>query len=405
MKILWLSHVIPYPPKGGLWQRSYNLLKQMGSKHDVHLVTLNQKKLYSSQDSISDAVVALKKVCNRVDVFPIKSDKSKWNWAFMTFKNYFNNIPYDVNWLRNKDMVDYMKDVLLNTKYDLIHLDTFGLFPYTFLIKNAKIVLNHHNIESNMMRLRYEKEKSLYKKIYFNKEAQKIEAYEKYICRKCAMNLVVSELDAIRLKEIVGNANIAVVRNGVDLKYYQSNNNDKIKSGLIFAGGMGYYANREAAIFFASEVWPLLENKNYCNPITFIGRNPPKELMDLSHGSSVQVPGFVDDVRPYFNSSKIYICPIKNGGGTRLKIIDALAMEKPLVATGLAVEGLNLVEGLHYLRAESASDFVDQIMKLENDDKLCETLATAGRKYVEENYSWEIIGNQMDEAYQKAINI
>ena len=403
MKVLWLSHVIPYPPKGGLWQRSYNLLKQMGSKHDVHLVTLNQKKLHLSKDSINDAVVALKAVCNRVDVFPIISDKSKWNWALMTISSYFNDTPYDINWLRNKDMQEHIKYITLNTKYDLIHLDTFGLFPYTMLFKEAKIILNHHNIESNMMRLRYEKETSFYKKIYFKKEAKKIENYEKDICRKCAMNLVVSELDAIRLKEIVGNVNIAVVRNGVDLQYFQSKTSNISKSGLIFAGGMGYYANREAAKFFASEVWPLLKNNNYSNPITFIGRNPPKELINLSYESNIQAPGFVEDVRPYFNSAKIYICPIRNGGGTRLKIIDALAMEKPLVATGLAVEGLNLIEGKHYLRAESASDFVNQILKLENDDNLCMILAKAGRKYVEENYSWEIIGSQMDEAYHKVV--
>jgi glycosyltransferase involved in cell wall biosynthesis len=119
-------------------------------------------------------------------------------------------------------------------------------------------------------------------------------------------------------------------------------------------------------------------------PVTFIGKNPPKELANIANGEDVNVPGFVDDVRPYFDRSKIYICPIKNGGGTRLKIIDALAMSKPLIATGMAVEGLDLVEGEHYLRAETGEDFVRRIEQMEDDNDLCRKLASAGRKYVEQ---------------------
>jgi len=402
MRILWLSHVIPYPPKGGLWQRSYNLLKQIGKNNEVHLISLNQKRLLSSRQAIDDATLALKKICKRIDIFPIMSDKSKWHKATMTMLSYYSRLPYDVNWLYNKDMLTFVEKLANRELYDLIHIDTLGVFQYALPFSGTRFVLNHHNIESNMMFLRYEKEQMPLKKVYFKKEARKIKDYEREICPKCAINLVVSDLDSIRLKNIVSDVCNIVVPNGVDIDYFRPSNSVKSNNGgLIFAGGMSYYANREAVLFFVSEIWPLLRKKNPNRPVTFIGRNPPNELLSIARNSSISAPGFVEDVRPYFDAAKFYICPIKNGGGTRLKILDALAMEKPLIATGLAVEGLDLVEGEHYLRAEEAADFVEQIDRLEKDHALCNKLAFGGRKFVENRYSWEIIGKKMEEAYCK----
>jgi len=404
MKILWLSHIIPYPPKGGLLQRSYNLLNQISKQHEVHLVSLNQKKVLSKPAAINEAVYALKKICKQVDVFPIESDKSKWHWATMTLVSYFTKLPYDVNWLYNNKLDLFVKNIAKYDKYDLVHVDTIGMFQYAISFSQMPLVLNHHNIESNMMLRRVEIEKSFFKKIYFKNEIDKLRNYERMVCPNSAMNLVVSDLDALRLEEIVGDVSISVIPNGVDLEYFKvENNNCKDNKGLVFAGGMNYYPNREAVLFFISEIWPVLQKDNLIRSVTIIGQNPPKELIDITRHSSISAPGFVDDVRPYIASAKIYICPIKNGGGTRLKILDALAMGKPLIATGFAVEGLDLKEGEHYIRAENASEFVAQIKRLENDNDLCQKLALSGRKFVENRYSWEIIGAKIEEAYREAV--
>jgi len=405
MKILWLSHIIPYPPKGGLLQRSYNLLKQTAKRHEVHLVSLNQKKILQTRNALEQAENSLKNICNRLDIFPIKSDKSKLHWATMTALSYFSTFPYDVNWFYNKDMMAFMDKLAKLERYDLIHIDTLGLFPYALLFSNVPYVLNHHNIESHMMSVRFNMEKNNFKKMYFKREAIKLREYECNVCKKSAMNLVVSDLDSLRLKEVVGEVDVTVVQNGVDLEYFTASNYfDRDDGGLVFAGGMSYYPNREAVLYFISEIWPLLREDNINRRVTIIGRNPPTELLRIAQHSNIIVPGYVEDVRPYISSAKIYICPIKNGGGTRLKILDALAMGKPLVATGFAVEGLDLVEEEQYLRAENASEFKAQIIRLENDSKLCLKLALAGRQFVTERYSWDIIGVNIEEAYQKAVN-
>jgi glycosyltransferase involved in cell wall biosynthesis len=260
MKILWLSHVVPYPPKGGVFQRSYNLIREAGRENSVHLVSLNQAKLLKNQGEIDEAVSVLKESCERVDVFPIPSDRSKLHWATMTTLSYFNCAPYDVNWLKNVEMAAYLKKLAVKGRFDVVHVDTCGLFPYAEYFRDVPLVLTHHNIESHMMSRRHDMETNLLKKTYFRREAGKIRDYEREICRKCDMNLVVSDLDAARLRESVGgDVSVTVIPNGVDVDYFRPADYDfKRQEGLIFAGGLNLYTNREAMLFFVREVWPLL---------------------------------------------------------------------------------------------------------------------------------------------------
>jgi glycosyltransferase involved in cell wall biosynthesis len=405
MKVLWVSHFLPYPPKGGALQRSHHLLTQAARRHEVHLVSLNQKNLLPSPQSANEAKIFLRNLCTRVDVFPIPSDSSRLRWGAMTMASYFRSSTYDVNWLRNREMTRFMSSLSRTETYDLLHVDTIGLYPYAAAFSRTPVVLNHHNIESHMMRRRYEKERHPGSKLYFHREFGKIRRYEQRVCSRCAVNLVVSELDGTRLKETAGDVRVSVIPNGVDVDYFQPQVPvEESRSGLIFAGAMDWYPNREAARFFIREIWPLLQEENRERRVTFLGKNPPRELVEAAADPAIRVPGFVDDVRPYMNQARIYVCPIRDGGGTRLKILDALAMGMPVVATGLAVEGLDLVEEVHYLRAEAAGDFVLQIHRLENDPGLCLAISSAGRSFVQERFSWEVIGETLARAYRQAKN-
>jgi glycosyltransferase involved in cell wall biosynthesis len=275
------------------------------------------------------------------------------------------------------------------------------MHPYAAAFSGTPVVMNHHNIESHMMRRRFENESNGLYKLYFHRESSKIGRYELEACGKCAVNLVVSDLDGIRLRENAGDVRISVIPNGVDVDYFRPRYPiERRAGGLIFAGAMDWYPNREAVRFFLKEIWPKLLEEKPGRRATFIGRNPPRELLEASRQSAIHVPGFVDDVRPYMDEADIYVCPIRDGGGTRLKILDALAMAKPLVATGLAVEGLALIAEEHYLRAETAVEFVAQIGRLENDPGLCQALATAGQRFVQERFSWDVIGKELDDNYR-----
>jgi glycosyltransferase involved in cell wall biosynthesis len=138
--------------------------------------------------------------------------------------------------------------------------------------------------------------------------------------------------------------------------------------------------------------------------MTVIGRNPPQELVAAARRDRrLVLTGFVDDVRPYLEEASVYVCPIRDGGGTRLKILDALAMRKPVVASSVAVEGLEVTSDKHLVIADTPRDFARQVTRLLKERDLRESLASEGRRLVEERYDWSAIGSKLNDVYEKTV--
>ena len=211
--------------------------------------------------------------------------------------------------------------------------------------------------------------------------------------------MVVSDDEGQLLKPSCQGSHIRIVPNGVDIKYFTPRQ-DPGGARLLFCGRLDQLANKGAITFFFNSVWPRLSDRVKQIEIDVVGKNPPAWLRELSlKDPRVHVPGFVDDVRPYFRKATIFVCPITDGGGTRLKILDALAMGMPVVSTTFAASGLSLSHGKHVLLADTSADFVSAIMQLLTSQSLREDLSMAGREFVSSTYSWEVIGKSLSEAY------
>lgn len=398
MRLLWLSHLLPYPPKGGVLQRSYYLLREAARRHEVDLVALVQRAHQGSAEELADAERALGEFCRRVTSFRISWDERRWGRTALLARSLFSSRPYDANWL---DQTSVHCPLQQNDRdYDLVHVDTIGLVPYIASIGGTPFVLNHHNIESQMMEDRSEEEPSLPRRLFARREAKKLERWEREWSVRAAMNTVVSPLDRDRLLERQPEANVRVVDNGVDVDYFTPRSSPEENDGhLVFVGGMTWYPNRDAVQWFVRAIWPRLLEDDPDRRAVLIGRNPPPEVRRAARDGGLSAPGFVDDIRPQVDRALAYVCPIRRGGGTRLKILDALAMAKPLVATSFAVEGLGLESGRHYLRAEKPEQYVRQIRRLENSPELRRKLGAEGRALVEREYAWEVVGERLDSAY------
>jgi len=270
--------------------------------------------------------------------------------------------------------------------------------PYARHFPRARVVLNHHNIESGLTARRALRETSRLRTALLQREARQEQRAEREICPKVGANLVVSALDGQRLREVAPGASVYVVENGVNTSYFAPAADPGPEGGLVFVGTLGWYANREAARFLVSELVPALKARGLAHRLTLVGRDPRRDDWGGAD-AAVTATDYVPDIRPFLRDSCIFVCPIRDGGGTRLKVLAALAMAKPLVATPLAVEGLRLVEGQHYLRAESLGEFVDQVGRLEADSALRHRLGDAGRALVEREYDWSVVGRQLDAAY------
>lgn len=403
MKVLWLSHLIPWPPSGGVLQRSYNLLREVAGRHDIHLLALHQRAQLASA-RLPEARKVLEALGVKVEIFPIPADASRLRWGLMLAGGLLRATPYDVNWLRSRCLHERTLELSKGKAFDCIHVDTLGMAPYAKPFARTPMALNHHNVESQMMERRARNETSVLRRSLLAYEARRLARYERRVCPAAAVNIVVSELDAERLRRVAGPVGSVVVENGVDVGFFRPTGRvDERPKSLVFAGGMSWYPNREAVLFLAREIWPRLVAADPEHSLRVVGAHPPREILELAgRDERVTAPGFVDDVRPEIEAASIYVCPIRDGGGTRLKILDALAMGRPLVATHLAVEGIALREGEHYLPAETPEEFVEQILRLDRDAGLRVRLAQAGRSLMEQRCAWPVVGERLDRAWHRA---
>jgi sugar transferase (PEP-CTERM/EpsH1 system associated) len=404
VNILWLSHLVPYPPKGGVLQRSFNLIKEVTKYHSVDLLAFNQEALLGTPDSVEHAIRQMKDICNSVKVVPIPSEEKRYGRYWLYLKSFLTPSPYTINWLRSREMEQQLKESLAGNKVDVVHFDTISLAPYRTVAHGYKTVLNHHNIESEMMLRRSHRESNPVKKLYLLQEGYKLRRTERQVCRAFDLNITCSSVDSERLRKMDRAIRVKEIPNGVDVGYFVPLNLEKARHSLVFAGGMTWYPNREAMLFLARRIWPLLTEKVPDVGMTVVGRAPPQELLMLAQSDQrLRVTGFVDDVRPYIDTASVYVCPIQDGGGTRLKILDALAMGKPIVAHPIAVEGIDVEPEKHVLIARTPEEFVRQIVRLFEDPSLYRRLAEEGRRLVEEKYDFREIGATLIRAYNQVV--
>jgi glycosyltransferase involved in cell wall biosynthesis len=402
MRILWLGHNLAYPPKGGPLQRNYNLLKEAARNHEVHALLFDQPASRPSDVTPQDCVDALLKFCSSVGWAPLPQDSLGVGRYWRALGALLTGEPYEFRWLRSNDMVCRLKRLTEKLHFDVVHIDTLGLAPYAALVPGAGSVLNHHDIESALVRRRAASADSLLWRRFWMQEAAHLLAAERRWCPSFNVNMVVSDEEGKILEPSCGESRICVVPNGVDITYFTPRI-DPGGSRLLFCGRLDQMANNGAITYFFRSIWPELSGRDKNLEIDVVGKNPPRWLMELSQRDRhVHVPGFVDDVRPYFAKATVFVCPITDGGGTRLKILDALAMNMPVVSTTFAASGLVLVHNKHLLLADNPAAFVQAILQLLRDDTLRQILSSEGRKIVTSMYSWEVIGHSLRQAYALA---
>ncbi|MBA3014365.1 MAG: glycosyltransferase [Desulfobulbaceae bacterium] len=409
MKILWLSHLIPYPPKGGVLQRSYNLVKEISRYHEVDLLAFNQKELIgplfeSVSAGVEEARIALSVLCRRLSFFEIASDCSTYGAYTLALKSLFHE-PYNINWLKSKAFAATMTSWLEQEKYDLVHFDTISLVPFFSLLPPViATTLDHHNIESHMLLRRSARETNVLKRLYFWQEGVRLAGYERRYCPQFSLNITCSDIDKKRLLGLAPQSKVLSIPNGVDLDFFKPVGLPIHPNRLIFVGTMNWYPNVEAVLYIADNLWPRLKKMHPNLTFDVIGANPPDKIRSLADRfADFHIHGFVDDVRPFIETATVYVCPIRDGGGTKLKILDAMAMAKAVVAHPVACEGINVTHDKNILLADDDTSFINHIDSLLNTEDRRYALGMAARKLIEQYYGYHAIGEQLSNAYRDCV--
>jgi glycosyltransferase involved in cell wall biosynthesis len=408
MNVLWIAHAVPYPPKAGFLLRSYNLLRALARRQTVDLVAFVQESwmttLFASVEvGLAESDRALKEFCRQVTFLPIGSVTRHWGKQITALAAIMRGTAYTTTWLQSSRGRSVISQRVQATSYDVVHFDTIGLAPYRSLAKTLPATLTHHNIESHMMFRRAQSATNVLARAYFLHEARTLRAYEQRTADDFAVHITCSTLDSERLRELAPRATAVEIPNGVDCDFFQSQDLSERPDSLIFVGTMNWYPNIDAMLFLLRDIWPDLKRQLPAVTLDIAGSNPPKSITELAALlDGVAVHGYVPDVRPMLDAAALFVCPIRDGGGTKLKILDALAMKKCVIAHPVACEGIEVTADENVVLASTAREFVDQILKLLPDEQRRRRIGAAGRALVETQYSYRAIGERFNDVMEDA---
>ena len=286
-------------------------------------------------------------------------------------------------------------DLFTKSHYDAVLFESVFMASYQ-IPQGTRVIIDQHNIEYELLYRTYQHEKAFIRKWYNWWESRQLKPVELERCRNAQGVLVTSEREALLLKPLLPASMIAVVPNGVDLEaFQQTSQGQEIPGRLIFTGSMDYYPNVDAVLYFARACWPLIRLKIPTATWQIVGKNPPPVVRDLTKLPNISVTGLVPNVKPYLAAATVAIAPLLIGSGTRLKILEALAMGKAVVSTSLGCEGLNVVPSKHLIVADQPEVFAQSIVDLLQNAEQRIILGRAGRMLAETEYSWTRCGNDV----------
>jgi len=285
--------------------------------------------------------------------------------------------------------------------FDMAHVESIHMAAYEAMLRSggAPVFYDWHNIESEVMRRYSASAPSPAHRVYASLTARRLAALEKEILRSAAGHVVCSERERETLLGMAPDARIATIENGADVRSFQETQPAAARRRILFVGWMAYHANVKAAVDFTRSVWPGIRERFPEWRLTLAGLDPAPAVLALGSEANVEVTGTVKDMRPFYGEAIAAIVPLRTGGGTRLKILEAMAAGVPVVSTPLGAEGLAVSPGVDILIVEKDEDWLPQLSALDAQGDLWNRLAEAGRRLVAARYDWEALGQALYETY------
>lgn len=393
MHILMVSPYIPSPTSGNR-SRSYYLLKMLARQHTVALLAIDDGVTPAAPSSLAP----LEDFTAQIQIVPFPATSPK------RVRQVLNTLSGKSTCLSQHvtaGMQEALNALLARERYDAIVFECALASNYT-LPAQIKIILDQHNIEYEVLYRTYLHEPLSLRKWYNWRESRLVKQAEIRLCQRADAVVMTSERELAAMQQLLPGQTIAVVPNGVDIDYFNGDASaQEQEHALVFTGSMEYYPNIEAVLFFARTCWPRIRAALPDATWQIVGKNPRPEVQKLARLPGVTVTGSVADVRPYFTRAAVAVVPLLVGGGTRLKILEAMAMRTPVVATSLGCEGLAVEHGTHLLVADGPEAFAHSVIELLTHPERRQALIAAGRALVEAEYGWEACGRRLQRVVEE----
>jgi len=395
--LLVLSHRVPYPPHNGAALRTYNMLRILAREYDITGLCFDRFDRATAHLSTSQRLAGLSSF-GHFEAFPIPQELERVRLLWDHIRSVATRRPYTWYVHSSAPLLGRLKTVLAERPFDLVHVDSLDLVRLLPLVQRLPIVCTHHNVESALLRRRAGTERAP-AAAYLRHQASAIERAEREWLPRVALNIAVSPEDAEQLRALAPSARVAVVPNGVDVDYFAPGA-EGARAGCVFVGGTSWYPNRDALRWFAGDVMPRLRARGITTDVVWVGRATEAERREFGAIAGLRLTGYVDDIRPYVARAACYIVPLRVGGGTRLKLLDAWAMGKAVVSTTIGAEGLGARDGVDVLLADTADAFADAVAVLLRDEVLRRRIEDEARRTAVSRFSWSTIGETVRQLYQ-----
>jgi len=383
MRILWVKAggLVPLDTGGKI--RSYHILKQLARRHEVTLFTF-----YPAH--AGDMHQELERVFAHVVCCPLQIPAPRSFADYLEYaRHLFSAYPHSMAKYYRIGVSEKLRDVIEEEAFDIIVCDfvfAAGVIPWKLACPK---ILFTHNVEAVIWRRHYQQARSLLWKIVCWREYRAMARAERLYTQRAERVLTVSEKDQDHFARFIAPSKITVIPTGVDVNYFRPASNGERPNTLVFTGSMDWLPNEDAVFYFVERILPLIRRQIPDATLWVVGRRPSERLRALAaKDGGVRVTGRVEDIRPYVRHASLYVVPLRVGGGTRLKIFEAMAMGKAVVSTSVGAEGLPVQHDENIILADEPEDFARRVASLMKDTEARARLGSSARRLVEQRYSW-----------------
>lgn len=393
MRILIITPRIPYPPYRGDKLKIFNLSKSLAKNNSVTVLTFHEnKKDFAYITELEKFGINIQTVS-----LPIISSLVK------TISAVFLKIPFQVAYFSSKKMVKLIKKTIGQNDFDVIYFHLIRSAQYFDAAGDSKAlkVLDFTDAVSLYLSRFADVTKNPVKKIVLKQELDRIQNYEA-VAKKFDTLFICSEKDKDYLEKNKLHSNIQFLRNGFDTSQFSSSKISFVKNRIIFTGNMPYFPNRDAAIYFTKEIFPLVRENYPTSKFYIVGQKPPRELKNLA-SPNIFVTGFVKDINTEYQLSEVNVVPIRFGAGTLNKVIEALALGIPTVATTMSIAGLPKELKKYILLADNPESFTDKIIYVFENESVRKDMMKEAQEVVSSLLSWDKIVGEFESYLQKRI--
>ncbi|GEM_PF-585146 len=403
MKILFVTSSSPFPPHTGGQQRSFHLLKYLAGKGSVTLVSAANPNVYQ------DHLASFQEYCEKVFFADPRKDRlqgeknSPFNIQARLVK-LFKGLP----WLLEDYATQEIYERILESQpeqFDLIVI-RYPVMAYFFLTDKKlrglldRVVIDVDDVSTILMEREIARMPLGYRKLRHSLDLFFLKGYFKKL-QDARLCFTVSQMDKNYLEREGFSKRVSVIPNMIEVSPLKLETSIRPSTGeLMFCGMLSYPPNQEAAVYFAEEIFPLIRRQIPEAKFTIVGKHAPRKVIELGHLAGVEMAGYVPSMDPYYEKSTVVVCPLLNGAGTRIKILDAMAHSRPVVSTSIGAEGLEVTDGEEILIADDPESFAAKCVELLNNPTKRVAIADKAYKLVKEKYDVSVFERKMDVALE-----